>query len=94
MYGEELKSPREVFYVLVTRQLKRIFMKGEAGCGKTFFCVKLLDAWCQVKQSGTATDDVLQQCLTVFDLVFYLPLASHFKGNLAFCERDDRSNCV
>ena len=78
--GKELKSPREVFCTGDT-PAKRIFMKGEAGCGKTFFCLKMLDAWCQVKQSGTATDDVLQQCLAVFDLVFYIPLR-HFKGNL------------
>ena len=61
---------------------KRIFLKGEAGCGKTFFCLKLLDTWCQVKQSQTVSDDVLHQCLAVFDLVFYLPLR-HFEGNLA-----------
>ena len=78
--SKELKSPREVFYVGDT-PVKRIFMKGEAGCGKTFFCVKLLDAWCQVKQSGIVTDDELQQCLSVFDLVFYIPLR-HIKGNL------------
>ena len=79
--GKELKSLQEMFYA-ADKPAKRIFMKGEAGCGKTFFCLKLLDTWCQVKQSGTVTDDVLQQCLSVFDLVFYLPLR-HFKGNLA-----------
>ena len=79
--GKELKSLQEMFYA-ADKPAKRIFMKGEAGCGKTFFCLKLLDTWCQVKQSGTVTDDVLQQCLAVFDLVFYLPLR-HFKGNLA-----------
>ena len=79
--GKELKSLQEMFYA-AEKPAKRIFMKGEAGCGKTFFCLKLLDTWCQVKQSGTVTDDVLQQCLAVFDLVFYLPLR-HFKGNLA-----------
>ena len=80
--GEELKSLREMFYI-GDKQAKRIFMKGEAGCGKTFFCLKLLDTWCQVKQSGQVTDDVLQQCLAVFDLVFYIPLR-HSKGNLTF----------
>ena len=79
--GKELKSLREMFYA-ADKPARRIFMKGEAGCGKTFFCLKLLDTWCQVKQSGTVTDDVLQQCLAVFDLVFYLPLR-HFKENLA-----------
>ena len=79
--GKELKSLQEMFYS-ADKPARRIFMKGEAGCGKTFFCLKLLDTWCQVKQSGTITDDVLQQCLAVFDLVFYLPLR-HFKGNLA-----------
>ena len=109
--GKELKSLKDMFYIGNT-PAKRIFMKGEAGCGKTLFCLKMLDAWCQVKQSGhnvvtvtqegrgrnlscirlfstcfqgqkseSVTDSVLQQCLAVFDLVFYLPLR-HFKGNL------------
>ena len=80
--GRELESLREMFY-FSNKPARRIIMKGEAGCGKTFFCLKLLDAWCQVKQSGTVTvtDDVLQQCLAVFDLVFYLPLR-HYKENL------------
>ena len=79
--GKELKSLQEMFYA-ADKPARRIFMKGEAGCGKTFFCLKLLDTWCQVKQSGIVSDDVLQQCLAVFDLVFYLPLR-HFKENLA-----------
>ena len=79
--GKELKNLQEMFSV-DDKPARRIFVKGEAGCGKTFFCLKLLDTWCQVKQSGIVTDDVLQQCLAVFDLVFYLPLR-HFKGNLA-----------
>ena len=78
--GKELKSLQEMFYA-ADKPARRIFMKGEAGCGKTFFCLKLLDTWCQVKQSGIVSDDVLQQCLAVFDLVFYLPLR-HFKENL------------
>ena len=78
--GKELKSVQEMFYA-AEKPAKRIFMKGEAGCGKTFFCLKLLDTWCQVKQLGTVTDDVLQQCLADFDLIFYLPLR-HFKENL------------
>ena len=78
--GKELKSLQELFY-FADKPANRIFMQGEAGCGKTFFCLKLLDTWCQVKQSGADTDDVLPQCLAVFDLVFYLPLR-HFKENL------------
>ena len=80
--GKELKSLREMFYI-GDKQAKRIFMKGEAGFGKTFFCLKLLDTWCQVKQSGQVTDDALQQCLAVFDLVFYIPLR-HCKGNQTY----------
>ena len=79
--GKELKSLQEMFYA-ADKPARRIFMKGEAGCGKTFFCLKLLDTWCQVKQFGIVSDDVLQPCLAVFDLVFYLPLR-HFKENLA-----------
>ena len=78
--GKELKSLREVFSV-GDKPAKRIFLKGEAGCGKTFFCLKMIDTWCQIKQSGTVTDDVLQQCLSVFDLVFYIPMRN-FKGNV------------
>ena len=78
--GKELNSLREMFYT-AHKPVKRIFMKGEAGCGKTFFCLKLLNTWCQVKHSKIVSDDVLQQCLAVFDLVFYLPLR-HFKEHL------------
>ena len=77
---KELKSLREMFYA-GGKSAKRIFMKGEAGCGKTLFCLKMLDTWCQVKQSGTVTKDALQKCLAVFDLVIYLPLR-HVKGNV------------
>ena len=52
----------------------RIFMKGEAGCGKTFLCLKLLDSWCRVKQSCIQSDDPLKQTLAMFDLVFFVPL--------------------
>ena len=79
--GKELKSLREVF-IAGDKPANRIFMKGEAGCGKTLFCLNMLDSWCQVKQSGTVSDDVLQQCLAVFDLMFYIPLRN-FKGELS-----------
>ena len=78
--GKKLKSLREVFSV-GDKPAKRIFLKGEAGCGKTLFCLKMIDTWCQIKQSGTVTDDVLQQCLSVFDLVFYIPIRN-CKGNV------------
>ena len=80
--GKELKSLREVFCV-DNKPAKRIFMKGDAGCGKTLFCLKMLDTWCQVKQSGTVIDDALQQCLAVFDLVFYIPIR-YFNGDVTF----------
>ena len=79
--GKELKSLREVFSA-GDKPAKRIFLTGEAGCGKTLFCLKMLDSWCQVNQSGQGTDDVLQQCLAVFDLVFYIPLRN-FKGEVS-----------
>ena len=37
--GKELQSLREVFFA-GNKQAKRIFMKGDAGCGKTLFCLK------------------------------------------------------
>ena len=78
--GRKLENLKEMFYA-ADKPAERIFLKGEAGYGKTFFCLKLLDSWCQVKQSQTVGDDVLQQCLAAFDLVFYLPLR-HFKEDL------------
>ena len=30
---------------------RRIFIKGEAGSGKSVFCLKLVESWCQIKQS-------------------------------------------
>ena len=42
----------------------------------------MLDTWCQVKQSGQITDDVLQQVLAVFDLVIYIPMRN-IKGNVS-----------
>ena len=70
---------KELFY-MGKRPTKRIFMKGDAGCGKTIFCLKLLDTWCQVKQSGKTSDDVLQKCLSVFDLVFFILLRQCARG--------------
>ena len=43
----------------------------------------MLDTWCQIKQSGIVTNDVLQQCLAVFDLVFYIPIRN-VKGDISF----------
>ena len=78
--GRELQSMKELFY-FGRKPAKRIIMKGEAGFGKTMFCLKLLDIWCQVKQSETVTDDALSKCLAMFDLVFYVPLR-HCTGNV------------
>ena len=76
--GKQLESMRELFFV-GEHAARRIFMKGEAGCGKTLFSLKLLDSWCKVKQSDEVENDVLEQCLSVFDLVFYIPLR-HYEG--------------
>ena len=44
-------------------------MKGEAGHGKTVFCLKLLESW-----SKPCVNDELSDILSVFDLVFFVPL--------------------
>ena len=68
-----LESMNDLFYTDETL-LKRIIMKGEAGMGKTVFCLKLLEAWCKSSACSDDTDDELKQVLSVFDLVFYVPL--------------------
>ena len=108
--SKQIKSMKELFYI-DNKPPKRIFMKGEAGCGKTLFCYKLLDSWCKAKQPETVvrekpvdcggrfscfnvfrpfreakhpdavTQDELQQCLSDFDLVFYIPLRNT-SGNM------------
>ena len=51
-----LDSVRNVFYVYdrdgSVKLSTRILIKGEAGSGKTVFCLKLVDNWCQLKRSG------------------------------------------
>ena len=77
--GKMIENIKDLFYAN-DKTAKRIFIKGEAGSGKTLFCIKLLDAWCRAKHSKTGVNDELQQCLSVFDLVFYIPLRHVSKG--------------
>ena len=50
-----LKSVQNVFYVRDRdggeKLSTRILIKGEAGSGKSVFCLKLVESWCQLKQS-------------------------------------------
>ena len=50
-----LDSVRNVFYVRDRnggeKMSTRILIKGEAGSGKSVFCLKLVESWCQLKQS-------------------------------------------
>ena len=77
--GKTIEHIKDLFYV-GDKTADRIFIKGEAGSGKTLFSIKLLDAWCQTKQSNTGVNDELQECMSVFDLVFYIPLRHVPKG--------------
>ena len=51
-----LDSVQDVFYVhdrdCGKKMSRRILMKGEAGSGKSVFCLKLVESWCQLRQSG------------------------------------------
>ena len=53
--SKTLKSVRNVFCVrdrdAGEKLSTRILMKGEAGSGKSVFCLKLVESWCQLKQS-------------------------------------------
>ena len=53
--SKTLDSVRNVFYVrdrdAGEKLSTRILIKGEAGSGKSVFCLKLIESWCQLKQS-------------------------------------------
>ena len=129
-----LKSVRDSFYVQ-DKLARRIILEGEAGHGKTVFCLKALDCWSKAKSSCRCTeegkgggsvetnvismqqtegardsgshrgsgnmfyrlqigrnpaqlttvkhkdeDKELQNCLSLFDLVFYVPLRHAKQG--------------
>ena len=119
--NKTLDSIAEIFHVK-NKLAKRIFLKGEAGHGKTVFCLKLIDTWSKGKQTavsahskhslGTGSlksrivawftsrrfldkaqeqrrckseeqsrdDEKLQSCLSLFDMVFYVPLRHAKQG--------------
>ena len=125
--SKTLKSVQNVFYVrdrdCCEKLSTRILIKGEAGSGKSVFCLKLVEGWCQLKQSVkhehvcekhselicqlekdrelpellkqlcsysdslqyhlpnipcTACD--MKQCLSKFDLLYYVPLRDATEG--------------
>ena len=47
--GKIIENLTDLFNI-EERETRRIFMKGEAGYGKTFFCLKLLNVWCEAKE--------------------------------------------
>ena len=127
-----LKSVKDLFYAQ-DKLARRILLEGEAGHGKTVFCLKALDCWSKAKSSGRGAgegkgggsvetkvigkqqtegardsgshrgidnrfcslkegrnpaqistvkkeDEQLQNCLSLFDLVFYVPLRHAKQG--------------
>ena len=129
-----LNSVKDLFYVQ-DKLARRIILEGEAGHGKTVFCLKALDCWSKAKSSGRGAeegkgggsvetkvigkqqtegtrdsgshrgsgnrfrslqegtipmqlttvkhkdeDKELQKCLSLFDLMFYVPLRHAKQG--------------
>ena len=127
-----LDSMKDMFYVNYNLA-KRIFLKGEAGHGKTVFCLKAIELWSRSKSSNESlnkenstfieppqheqtefqqsqnehtqskqsiamqTDDEkdLGNCLSQFDLVFYVPLryATHDESSIVDLVCDSISGC-
>ena len=119
-----LDSVRNVFYVRDRdggeKLSTHILIKGEAGSGKSVFCLKLVESWCQLKQSQKhkhvcekhselisqlekgwnlpellkqlcsdsryrlpeipCTTCAMKQCLSQFDLLYYVPLRDATEG--------------
>ena len=119
--SKTLESVKSVFHVCDrdgdVKLSTRILIKGEAGSGKSVFCLKLLESWCQIKQSPkyehvcekhseffcqlekdgqvprllgpnrwsslpkiTCTTCEMKQCLSQFDLLYYVPLRDATEG--------------
>ena len=124
--NKTLKSVQDVFYVrdrdAGEKLSSRILIKGEAGSGKSVFCLKLVESWYQLKQSVKhehvyekhselirqleedrklpellkklcsyryrrprlpeipCTEYEMKQCLTQFDLLYYVPLRDATEG--------------
>ena len=127
--SKTLDSVQNVFYVHDRdggeKLSTRILIKGEAGSGKSVFCLKLVESWCQLKQSVNqehvcekhselirqlekdsdlpelleqlcsysdswpyakclpeipCTTCEMKQCLTKFDLLYYVPLRDATEG--------------
>ena len=84
-----LEKIKDMFYVNNTIA-ERVLLTGEAGYGKTVLTLKLIESWSRAKEKdrckntsgdkldgsdkGTNEEEELQECLSVFDLVFYVPL--------------------
>ena len=122
--SKTLKSVQGVFYVRDCEDGEklstRILIKGEAGSGKSVLCLKLVESWCQLKQSvkrehvcekhselirqlekdkdlpdlldqmrsgwSSCLPDIpcttceIEQCLSQFDLLYYVPLRDATEG--------------
>ena len=70
-----LNHMKDLFYT-DNKPLNRIIMKGEAGMGKTVFCLKMLESWCNSFRSDNSesAENELREVISIFHLVFYVPL--------------------
>ena len=130
--SQTLKSVQGVFYVrdrdAGEKLSTRILIKGEAGSGKSVFCLKLIESWCQLKQSAKhehvcekhselicrlekdrklpqlleklcsyrnehlllpeipCTTCEMKQCLSQFDLLYYVPLRDATEGKTSLLD--------
>ena len=122
--SKTLDSVRGVFYVRDRnggeKLSTRIMIKGEAGSGKSVFCLKLVENWCRLRGSGKREHECekhselirqlekdndlpeflkqlcsgwprrlpdipctyceMEQCLSQFDLLYYVPLRDATEG--------------
>ncbi|KAL3872144.1 hypothetical protein ACJMK2_040094 [Sinanodonta woodiana] len=73
----KVTSYKQIFVDGRGSKLKRIYLRGKGGLGKTTFCRKVLHAWCNVHEGRVVVQDSFFQDETVlmmFDLLFYLNL--------------------
>ena len=103
--SKRLDNVQGVFYVRdrdrAEKLSTRILIKGEAGSGKSVFCLKLVESWSRIKQfpkhehvcekpselihriyhtKYPCTTCEMRQCLSQFDLLYYVPLRDATEG--------------
>ena len=68
-----VEDPGDIF-LIGDKQTRNVYLQGDAGRGKTVFCLMLLSYWCGAMNSQNTNFGKWQEGLKMFDFVFYVSL--------------------